>query len=427
VDPRLEIRSALERVRMDTEELLAPLSDEELAARPSPPRSPLVWDLAGLAHFEELWLVRTLEERPPLSAPHDAVYEALHLERRGSSKLPVLRPAAVRAYAADVREHVLGVLERVDLEDGAPLVRNGFVFGLVLQHELRQQEKMLETIACRPGGEYPLPDETPPERAPAGPAEIEIPGGAFVLGAVEEPWAYDNELVPHEVELAPFLLDRAPVSNAGLAEFVADGGYDAEKLWSRDGWAWRWENQVWAPIDWELQDGDWVRTRFGRREQVPPHEPVQHVSFFEVDAYARWAGKRLPTEAEWERAAGWDVRSGKNRFPWGREAMGYEANLGRRMFSPAPVGSYPGGESAAGCLQMAGDVWEWTSSFFQPYPGFVAFPDAESSEAFFGERYRVLRGGSWATDPVLARTTFRNPQHPAARRVFAGFRCARDA
>jgi iron(II)-dependent oxidoreductase len=155
-------------------------------------------------------------------------------------------------------------------------------------------------------------------------------------------------------------------------------------------------------------------------------EPVQHVSSYEAEAYAHWVGKRLPTEAEWERAAAWHERRGKTRFPWGREWMGYEANLGHRRFSPAPAGSYAGGESPSGCLQLTGDVWEWTSSFFQPYPGFLAYPYPEYSEVYFGEAYRVLRGGSWATDAVTARTSFRNWDLPQRRHLFAGFRCARD-
>jgi iron(II)-dependent oxidoreductase len=247
-----------------------------------------------------------------------------------------------------------------------------------------------------------------------------------MLGSVDEPWAYDNELVPHEVELHPFRIDRTPVTNAAFGEFVADRGYRAHRLWSADGWAWREAEGVEAPLYWERTGSGWERSRFGRREPVPPGEPVQHVSFYEAEAFARWAGKRLPTESEWERAAGWDGRVGKKRFPWGQEWMGYEANLDRRRFGPARAGSFGGGESSAGCLQMAGDVWEWTASWFQPYPGFLAFPYSECSEAFFGEGYRVLRGGSWATDALLARTTFRAFDAPGRRELFAGFRCARD-
>jgi iron(II)-dependent oxidoreductase len=414
-----DIRSALEDARARTDELLAPLDDKMLADR----SLALISELAGIAYFEELWLLRNLTAQQPIAERHDELYGVLALERVGAHHAP-LRPAAVRAYATDVRERALAALDEADLE-GSALLRKGFVFGLVLQHELEHQEAMLEALEAWNDG-YPLPDEPPPEPAPRGPDEIRIPEGSFVLGSVGEPWAYDNELVPHEVELREFSIDRAPVTNCSFAEFVEDGGYRSEPLWAPEGWAWLQEANVTEPLNWALNGNGWQRTRFGREEQLPLDEPVQHVSWYEADAFARWAGKRLPTETEWERAAGWDERTGKSRYPWGGAWVGYEANLGWSRFSPAPAGSYAGGQSSSGCLQMAGDVWEWTSSFFHPYPGFVAFPDGDYSEAFFGERNRVLRGGSWATAPLVARTSFRRWEIPESRRLFAGFRCARD-
>jgi gamma-glutamyl hercynylcysteine S-oxide synthase len=423
VETRQEIRGALEQARARTEELLAPVSDENLVAEMSASQLPLVWALAGIAYFEELWLLRNLNAQEPVAERHDEFYGSFRVGQR-AQELPPLRPAAARAYAADVRERALDALEEADL-DGSPLLRKGFVFGLVLQHELQHQETMLETLESWEG-EYPHPDEPTPDVAPAGPPEVRVREGSFVLGAMSEPWAYDNELVPHEVEVRPFWIDRTPVTNTAFAEFVEDGGYASEAFWTSDGWAWLRENEVSAPLYWRRGADGWERRRFGLREQLPPDQPVQHVGWYEADAFARWAGKRLPTETEWERAAGWDERLGKSRYPWGSEWMGYEANLGHSRFSPAPAGSYAGGESPNGCLQMAGDVWEWTSSFFHPYPGFVAFPHAEYSEIFFGEECRVLRGGSWATDAIVARTSFRRWDVPIRRDLFAGFRCARD-
>jgi iron(II)-dependent oxidoreductase len=427
VDARLEIRAALEQARAGTEALLAPIPDEELVAQISPLQSPLVWDFAHIAYFEELWLLRNLHGRPPIAELHDDVYDAFRHARSERGELPILRPADARAYASDVRDRVLAALERTDLETSEPLLRDGFVFGLVVQHELQHQETMLQTLQLRTDAEYPLPAAPAPEPAPSGPAEVLVPAGQFVLGAVEEPWAYDNELAAHELELPATWIDRTPVTNGAFLEFVADGGYGREQLWSPQGWAWRTGEDAEAPLYWERGADGWERVRFGRREPVPPDEPVQHVCWYEADAFARWAGKRLPTEAEWERAASWDDRGGKNRYPWGDEWTGHEANLGRRRLAPAPAGSYPEGESAAGCLQLAGDVWEWTSSCFEAYPGFTAFPYREYSEVFFGTEYRVLRGGSWATDPLVARTSFRNWDFPIRRQIFAGFRCARDA
>jgi iron(II)-dependent oxidoreductase len=427
MDSRVEIRAALERARAATAELLDRVSGHGLVARVSPLSWPLVWDFARIAQFEELWLLRNLNGAPPIEGRHDDVYEAFRRERNRNGDLPPLRPDAVRAYAEDVRERTLHVVDHVDLDAPNALLRRGFVFGLVLQHELQHQEAMLQTLQLDTGTEYPTSEEEPADSAPAGPDETYVEGGSFILGATDEPWAYDNELVPHEVEVRPFFIDRQPVTNAQLVEFIAQRGYHAPKHWSDAGWEWREREDVTSPLYWELGGHGWERVRFGRREPVPLDEPVQHVSWYEAEAFASWAGKRLPSEVEWERAAAWDERRGKSRFPWGREFMGYEANLGRRRFRPAPAGSYAGGESPSGCVQLTGDVWEWTSSHFLPYPGFLSFPYPEYSEIFFGEEYRVLRGGSWATDPVAARTSFRNWELPERRHLFAGFRCARDA
>jgi iron(II)-dependent oxidoreductase len=423
VESKQAIRSALERARERTEAILAPISDDELLTGHAETHLPLIWDFAGIAYFEELWLLRNLSAAQPVAERHDEFYGTFRIERRAND-VPPLRPAAARAYAADVRERALGALERADL-DSSPLLRKGFIFGLVLQHELDHQETLLETIETGTRA-YPVPPESEADAAPSGPAEVRVSGGSFLLGAVSEPWALDNELVPHEVEVRPFWIDRTPVTNAAFAEFVDDGGYSADDLWSEEGRKWLADRKVVAPLKWSMHGDGWRRSRFGHEEPLPPSEPVQHVSWHEADAFARWAGKRLPTETEWERAAGWDERAGKSRYPWGDEWTGYEANLDRVRYSPAPAGSYAGGASPCGCLQMAGDVWEWTSSFFHPYPGFVAFPSADS-EAIFGEERRVLRGGSWATDAVVARTSFRRAEHPHGRALFAGFRCAHDA
>ena len=426
VDPNLEIRAALDEAREATEALLAPLADAELVAHVSPLTSPLVWELARTAHFEETWLLRFAKGDPPIPEAHTDVYAALE-ERHEHERPPAVRPDAVRAYAADVRQRGLDWLEHLDLEVPSPLLRNGYVFGLVIQNELQSQERMLETLELTTETEYRLPDTEAPDRAPGGPSEIAVPGGSFVLGAVDEPWAYDNELPAHEVELPPFRIDRAPVTNEQFMEFVADGGYRSQALWTDAGSEWRRRESVTAPLSWERGPDGWERTRLGRREPIPPWEPVQHVSWYEADAFARWAGKRLPTEAEWERAAGWHHREGKQRYPWGLTWTGFEASLDHRRFSPAAAGSYAGGVSPVGCVQMAGDVWEWTSSTLGPYPGFIAFPYPECSEVFFGGEYRVLRGGSWATAGRVARASFRNWEAPDRRHGFTGLRLARDA
>ena len=262
----------------------------------------------------------------------------------------------------------------------------------------------------------PVPDEM-----------IEIPAGPFVMGTDCPDFAYDNERRAHEVDLPAFALDPAPVTHRAYLEFIAAGGYREREFWSEAGWRWREETAAEAPLYWRRgEDGRWRRRRFDREAEPPPDEPVTHVSYWEAEAYARFAGKRLPTEAEWEKAALWDPAAGRARaYPWGDEPPTPErANLDQLAFGPAPVGAYPAGVSAYGVHQMVGDVWEWTSSDFLPYPGFAAFPYPEYSEVFFGSDHKVLRGGSWATRPAVARGTCRNWDYPIRRQIFTGIRCA---
>ena len=225
-----------------------------------------------------------------------------------------------------------------------------------------------------------------------------------------------------------FWIDAAPVTNAAFASFVGRGGYERREWWSLEGWEWLAGEGIAHPLGWRRAGGGWEEVHFGRLEPLVPHRPVVHVSWYEADAFARSCGKRLPTEAEWEKAAVWDPELGIARlWPWGDDPPepGH-ANLGARTFAPAPVGAYPRGRSFYGCHQMVGDVWEWTSSTFGPYPGFEAFPYAEYSAVHFGPAHRVLRGGSWATAAIVARPTFRNWDLPVRRQIFAGFRCAAD-
>jgi iron(II)-dependent oxidoreductase len=250
------------------------------------------------------------------------------------------------------------------------------------------------------------------------------------MGTSTEPWALDNERPAHEVDVPSFYLDTAPVTNAAYAEFIADGGYAMERLWSPAGWQHRQQAGLTAPLFWEQGGaGQWLRRSFGVTEPVPPAEPVMHVCWYEADAYARWAGRRLPTEAEWEKAARFDPASRRSRrYPWGDADPTCEvANLGQRHLQPAPAGSYPAGAAPSGARQLIGDVWEWTASDFLPYPGFRAYPYKEYSEVFFGPDYKVLRGGAFSADAVACRGTFRNWDYPIRRQIFAGFRTARDA
>jgi len=423
---RDEVAARLSGTRNRTAELTESVDDEDLIRQHSKLMSPLVWDLAHIGNQEELWLVRDVGGREPLRSDIDELYDAFQHPRADRPALPLLNPAESRAYVREVREKSLDVLATSPLE-GRRLLDTGFAFGMIIQHEQQHDETMLATHQLRAGAPV-LHAPSPPAAAAGFPAEVLVPGGPFTMGTDTEPWALDNERPAHPVDVPAFVIDTVPVSNADYQRFIAAGGYDDPRWWSAEGWAHRQQAGLVAPRFW-TRDGDgWLRTRFGVVEPVPADEPVMHVCFHEAEAYAAWAGKRLPTEAEWEKAARFDPATGRSRrFPWGDdEPTETRANLGQRHLRPAPVGAYPEGGSPLGVRQLIGDVWEWTSSDFHGYPGFAVFPYPEYSKVFFGPDYKVLRGGSFGTDTTAIRGTFRNWDYPIRRQIFAGFRCARD-
>lgn len=423
---RAWVAEQLGRSRDRTRLLAESVDEDDLVKQHSKLMSPLVWDYAHVGNQEELWLVRDVGGREPLRQDIDELYDAFMHPRSGRPALPLLNPAETRVYIAEVRDKVLDVLDHVRL-DGTPLVRNAFAFGMIAQHEQQHDETMLATHQLRAGAPV-LSAPEPPSGRPLASREVVVPGGTFTMGTSTEPWALDNERPSHQVTVAPFVIDTAPVTNGDYLAFVTGGGYDSEQWWSPAGWAHVRKAGLTSPRFWSYDDGSWTRLRFGHREPLPLDEPVMHVCFYEAEAYAAWAGKRLPTEQEWEFAARHDPATGRSRrYPWGDEdPTPALANLGQRHLRPAPAGAYPAGASPLGVHQLIGDVWEWTSSDFLPYPGFTAFPYKEYSEVFFGSDYKVLRGGSFGTDGVAVRGTFRNWDLPIRRQIFAGFRCARD-
>jgi gamma-glutamyl hercynylcysteine S-oxide synthase len=364
---RAAIAGRLAEARERTLALVEPLDDEQLNTMYSSILSPLAWDLGHIANFEELWLVQTIGGRDPLHGELGRFYDAIENPRKTRGGLPILRDSELRAYMADVRERTLEVLDSVDLSVDAenPLLREGFVYEMLLAHELQHNETMLQLLQLVDGYECELVDEAR-ARAPdaAGSEAVVIAAGEHEIGALERGFAYDNERRRHPVELDTFEIDRTPVGNGAYAEFMEATGAEAPLYWERDG-------------------GGWVSTAMGRRAPLDPAHPVLHVSWDGADAFARWAGKRLPSEQEWEAAR-----------PY---------------------------------LDGVGHGWEWTSSDFLPYPGFRAFPYREYSEPFFGAEHKVLRGNSWATHPDVVRPSFRNWDLPQRRQLFAGLRCARDA
>jgi iron(II)-dependent oxidoreductase len=426
MDLKQRIAADLEEARQRTRDLLAPVDDERLTTQYDRLMSPPVWDYAHIGVFEELWLVQRLSGAPPMDEDLMRTYDAIETPRVVRGHRPLLDRPRAETYLEEVRRRTLALLEEVSLDGEDRLLRQGFVYDLILQHEDQHDETILQTLQLMPGT---YRDELPelPEGRPAAPDMVSVPAGRYPVGT-DAHAPYDNERPRHEVELAAFEIDRFPVSNGDYLRFMADGGYEREELWSPDGWEWCWSFAVRAPEHWSQRDGCWLTTRFGHEGPVDPRLPVVHVSYFEAEAYARWAGRRLPTEFEWEIAASWDPVAGRARSrPWGDEPWAPErANLDQRLLGAAPVGAYPAGASPLGCEQMLGDVWEWTSSEFRAYPGFEAFPYSEYSEPFFGPEFRVLRGGSWATRPRVARSTFRNWDSRLKRQIFSGFRCASD-
>jgi iron(II)-dependent oxidoreductase len=425
---RSHAAAQLLRARQRSVALTDAVDDEDLVRQHSALMSPLVWDLAHVGNQEELWLVRDVGGRASVRSDIDEMYDAFKHARATRPGLPLLNPVQARDYVRQVRDEVLDVLDGASFS-GRRLLQDAFAFGMVAQHEQQHDETMLATHQLRVGAPVLEAEEPPPATAGPLPDEVLVPAGSFTMGTSTEPWALDNERPAHPAYTDAFWIDTTPVTYGAYLRFVESGGYDQPQWWSDAGWRHVREASLSAPQFLERDGHVWYRTRFGHVEPVRADEPVTHVCFYEAEAYAAWAGRRLPTEVEWEKAARLDPDSGRSRrYPWGDDdPQPGHANLGQHHLRAAPVGAYPGGASPLGVQQLIGDVWEWTASDFRPYPGFEVFPYPEYSAVFFGPDYKVLRGGSFGTDPVACRGTFRNWDFPIRRQIFAGFRCARDA
>jgi iron(II)-dependent oxidoreductase len=425
-----QIAQRMTEARRRTLELVEPLTDADLHMQHDPLMSPIIWDLGHIAHFEELWLVRNLEgpvefgEMPGIFNPFE------HPRRvRGALQLPSL--GECRALMEEIRSRVMARMCDTSFDAANPLLRDGYVYDMVLQHEYQHNETILQTLQLKQGAPYRAPRAyAPPEprgHVAAG-TMVRFPGGRVRIGTDDRASAYDNERPAHDVDVRAFAIDVYPTTNGEYLEFMNAGGYTRRELWSDAGWAWLAEANVDAPKYWVRGASGWTTRVMDVEGPVNPDLPVCHVCYHEAEAFARFAGKRLPTEREWELAAGWDTSTSSMRnFPWGDAAATPElANVDQLSFGPAPLGAYPDNWSPLGCYGMIGDVWEWTSSDFEKYPGYETFPYPEYSEVFFGPEYKVLRGGSWATRPGVIRNSFRNWDYPIRRQIFSGFRCARD-
>jgi iron(II)-dependent oxidoreductase len=427
---RADIAGLLEEARNRTLLLVRGLSDEDLHRQHDPLMSPIIWDLGHIAHFEELWLTQNLDG-PIEFSEMPGIYNPFEHPRATRAALPIPPFAEMLERLAQIRDSVLERLERIDFDEANPLLSGGYVYHMVLQHEYQHNETILQTLQLKQGEPYRAPrTETRPRSMPhadfAG--MVSIPAGSYTVGTTDTSEAYDNERPRHEASLEAFSIDRAPVSNAQYLEFIADGGYEDHRYWSEAGRAWLGESKAIAPKYWERTKDGWISRAMDRTAPVDPVRPVIHVCFHEAEAFSKWAGKRLPTEMEWEVAAAWNPATRLLRkYPWGQTITADDANVDQLRFDTEPIGAFAKNVSPFGCYGMIGDVWEWTSSNFSGYPGFESFPYPEYSEAFFGSDYKVLRGGSWATRPGAIRNTFRNWDYPIRRQIFSGFRCARSS
>ena len=405
--------------------LVEDLSDEEMLGTQGHFVEPPLWEIGHVGWFQEYWILRQLDGAAPLVPGGDGIYDAFNVsyKLRWNHRFP--SRAETLAYIAEVLRR-----SAARLASREPTAEEAYFYNLVALHEDMHAENLtliLQTHAFRRPRLVGL-DPTwvaPPVDPAYRPHDVSVPGGTFLLGARDdEPFVFDNEKWAHRVEVKPFRIASTPVTNAEFQRFVNDSGYRRRECWSRRGWDWRRREGVDHPLFWTRgNDGTWYEHRFDAVAPLAPWHPVVHVNWYEADAYCRWAGRRLPTEAEWEMAATLDIATGeKRRFPWGNEPPTPErANLDYRAGGTIDVRALPDGDSPVGCRQMIGNIWEWVEDTFQPYPGFVCDPYKEYSQPYFGQK-KVLRGGAWTTRSRLIRSTWRNFYKRHRRNVFAGFR-----
>lgn len=422
--PASELIALVNDARERTLHLVSDLHPEQLSVVLEETVNPFLWELGHVAFFYDVFLLGVLDQGEPLLGGAPGLYDSFRVDHDDRWSLPLPDLDTTLDYMRRVQE---AVVRRLDVRE--PDARETYHYLLSVLHEDMHGEAftyMRQTL------EFASP-QLGEQAKPAGPlpGDVEIPGRTFWLGASEEePFVFDNEKWAHPVEVPSFRIARAPVTNAEFRDFVEDAGYLRPELWGMEGRVWRNRTGALHPVYWARGESGWLRRSFDTMRPLEPHAPVDHVTWYEAEAWCNWAGRRLPSEAEWELAACGDpggLPESKRRYPWGDEPPTAErANLDARFCGPVDVGALPGGDSAFGCRQMLGNVWEWTASPFYPFPGYVIDqPYKEYSAPWFGYR-KVLKGGAWATRSRLARPGYRNFFQPYRSDIFAGFRsCAR--
>jgi ergothioneine biosynthesis protein EgtB len=444
---------ALKETRARTLELVDDLNETQLIGPRLQIVNPLRWEISHVAWFQEFWVLRHLGNQPPILKHGDELYDSARVAHDTRWDLPLLQRDETLVYMQQVLERVIEQAScgSRGLTDAQGHDRDYFL-KLVLLHEQMHDEAITYTrqtlsypapaigIALKQADDLGLakevrsPETNPPITQTNLSDDAKIPGGKFTLGSIgEQGFVFDNEQLAHEVEIAPFAISKTAVTNSEFTHFVEESGYSRSEFWTVEGWRWRTSVHAELPVYWRREGNRrWMRRNFDEWLALDDNLPVIHVNWYEADAYCRWAGRRLPTEAEWEMAASAEsatearrIKAHKRRYPWGDDAPTAErANLDWRAMGCVRVDALPGGDSAFGCRQMIGNVWEWTASDFQPYPGFVAGPYKEYSAPWFGD-HKVLRGGCWVTRSRLIHKAYRNFYTPDRRDVWAGLRtCA---
>jgi ergothioneine biosynthesis protein EgtB len=416
--------ASLREARRRTLELIQDLSDDLMVGPRLDIVNPLRWEIGHVAWFQEYWLLRHLCGREPILSNGDALFDSAKVahDTRWDLRLPI------KAETIDYMTRVIDDISRY--VDGSSRDASYFL-ALALFHEDMHGEAITYTRQTlgMPAPRITMPDTgiVDIEPAPRQDSDAFVPGGLFILGNTSENgFVFDNEQKSFQVLVQSFRISRSATTNGEFARFVEDSGYVRRELWSDDGWRWRETAGANHPVYWSFENGSWWRRNFDQKVPLEENHPVLHVNWHEAEAYCRWAGRRLPTEIEWEMAASSEPGSNhKRHFPWGDEDPNpARANLDSGSLGTTDVGALPAGDSAFGCRQMIGNVWEWTASNFTPYPGFVAGPYKEYSAPWFGN-HKVLRGGCWVTRSRLISNTYRNFYMPDRRDVWAGFRtCA---
>ncbi len=407
--------------------LIEGLNTEQLMGPKLPIINPLRWEIGHAAYFYEYWILRQHLGQPPLRSDSDSLYDSISIAHDDRWDLPLPDMQATLEYIDQVQHKVLEALQQ-----GADEKRDYLTQYAVFHHDMHNEAYTYTRQTLN----YPAPDFGKAYSVHAGgalPGDVEIPGGRFMLGAAQgDDFVFDNEKWAHAVEIEPFKIARAAVSNADFLAFVEDGGYRKRDYWDDEGWAWREHSGLEHPVYWAHGAHGWTLRRFDQWVDLPMDAALIHVCWHEAQAYCRWAGRRLPTEAEWEAAAagepaadGRSLSSRKRHFPWGDETPGPQhANLDGLALGTLDVGACAEGDSAFGCRQMIGNVWEWTQDTFGPFPGFSPDMYQDYSQPLFGIT-RVLRGGAWPTRGRMIRNTWRTYYGPERNDVFAGFRtCA---